>query len=198
MLELEINPSAEPPQTLFERLDSLLLNVGERIHNASIEEFHLLTSPHPSTLLFSFARQTTINSLDNFASSSGTGGRKVFQVEKEIWLDRYYVRKRKEIKENWDALRGMRKEYDEVKEKKRKLETFEKDGRDAVGIVRGAVEYLEGTKEVVEGEEVDEERRARQGRMRESYGKILKHIEQKLDGQPFFFFIQISPKYRID
>lgn len=106
----------------------------------------------------------------------------MFKVEKEIWLDRYYVRKRKEIKENWDALKSMRKEFEQVREKERKLKVYEKDGRDAVGIVKGAVEYLEGTREVEEGEEVSLERRERQERLRESYGKIFKVIEQKLEG----------------
>lgn len=106
----------------------------------------------------------------------------MFKVEKEIWLDRYYVRKRKEIKENWDALKSMRKEFEQVREKERKLKVYDKDGRDAVGIVKGAVEYLEGTREVEEGEEVSVERRERQERLRESYAKILKVIEQKLEG----------------
>jgi hypothetical protein len=120
--------------------------------------------------------------------------RSLLRVEKELWLDRYFVKRRKEIKEGRERLGEMRKEFEDVRYKRDRLGKT-RDGKSSVDVVRGVVEYLEGalggdvTSE--EGEE-EEKRKERQERMRGSYRAILETMETKIKGK----FVWIFPIFK--
>ncbi|GAA5881280.1 hypothetical protein JCM1840_003843 [Sporobolomyces johnsonii] len=170
ILELHLNPSADPPQTLFDRLDSILLDGGI----PSAPEYNLLTDP-PRTLFFQLERHTEFMSLDSFGSGTGAGGvgKSVFKPEKEVFLDRYWVKQRAAIKEKREEAMRLREMLDEARKSRAALGTT-KDGGDAVELVKSTVAYLKkATSE-------EEKRSERQKTLAEKYQLILEVMEEKL------------------
>ncbi|GAA5963445.1 hypothetical protein JCM21900_004646 [Sporobolomyces salmonicolor] len=170
ILDLHLNPSAEPPQTLFDRLDSILLDGGI----PSAPEYNLLTDP-PQTLFFQLERHTEFTSLDSFGSGTGAGGvrKSVFKPEKELFLDRYWVKQRAAIKEKREEAGRLKEVLNGARKSRAALGTT-KDGRDAVELVRSTVAYLKkATSE-------EEKRSERQKTLAEKYQLILEVMEKNL------------------
>ncbi|GAA5930610.1 uncharacterized protein JCM15063_002413 [Sporobolomyces koalae] len=209
ILSLDLNPAASPAQTFFDRLDETLLSIEQR-RDDPFPQFHLLTNPPPQTVVFQLNRQTSITSLEHFGSnhnsqtqdstetSGNTGGRNLFKVEPKIWLDRYHVSNRVAIKHNRDKLVELKRQVHDLSTKRGKL-GLTRNGKDAVEVVKGVVDYLESTQQDVNLEdEFDrpdlqendsqllQKRRERQERLKVNYRAILDtmlHRLEEYDGQ---------------
>ncbi|GAA6018811.1 hypothetical protein JCM11491_006872 [Sporobolomyces phaffii] len=151
-----------------------------------------------ATLAFALNRHTEVTSLDQFGTGSSSSNststtqqgvkskRNVFGVEREVWLDRYAVARRREIRDKRVEWYGLRDEKRVVRDRRDRLATT-KDGKDAVEVVRGVVEYLESTaaeqqQDGDDGDEAGQDRTTseRHERMRTNYRAILDAMETKL------------------
>ncbi|GAA5911382.1 uncharacterized protein JCM6883_000076 [Sporobolomyces salmoneus] len=232
LIELEVN-SIDPQQNFYERLDNLLFDdsgAGPGEEEEGEGEWRLLMNPLPKTLGIELKRMVEFTSLDSFGSTSNSnhasstststtnvtttgtstgvgsmmmGPRKLFELSKEIYLDRYHQSRRLDIFQTRQSLKTYTRELNEMREKRGKLGMMRPgpDGKEkeTVEEVKGCLEFLEkslkdgeGQGEMGEGrmdEGEEEKRKERQGRLRDSYRAILARIEPKLVGSSKFLSI---------
>jgi hypothetical protein len=68
--------------------------------------------------------------------------RNLLKIEKDLWLDRYHVSRRKDIKELREKMIELNDELGQVRDKRDKLGRT-RDGKDALEVFRGVVDYFE-------------------------------------------------------
>lgn len=178
-LSLALNPSADPPEDLFRLLDKQLV-----VSNGTGRVLHLLTRV-PSVLFFHVDRTTTVTSLDSFGSGNNGMQKRVFRPTstgtEEIWLDRYWIKNRVQVKEMRDELAKLDGELEELKRQKKSVVVTE-DGKDFRELVRATVRYCQNAKT----EAGNPEREERQKRMLEDWEKVDKELTQAVEGACHF------------
>ncbi|GAA5990371.1 hypothetical protein JCM10908_007340 [Rhodotorula pacifica] len=181
-LKLEVNPLADPPQTLFDCLDHALLQSSN--DTPPRLQLHLLTAV-PSMVMFHLERDTIVTSLDKFGTGASSNpnlasrrhpfrpSRKGDEPTEEelLWLDRYWVKNRVKIAKGRTEMTALQIALGEAKKKRREI-AMTPDGKDARQLVRGTVEYLE--KATGGGDSTREER---QKRLREQWSKVADELD---------------------
>ncbi|GAA5839051.1 hypothetical protein JCM9279_002577 [Rhodotorula babjevae] len=181
ILSLTLNPRADSPDDLFSLLDKQLVSENP----AGQTVLHLLTAV-PSILLCHLDRQLpALTSLDSFGSSSSAGpnahhdAKRVFRAtptgHEDVWLDRYWVKNRVRVAAARAEQAQLEKERDELRRTRDEVARTD-EGKDARAVVRGTVEYLR--RATAEG---DDEREARQGRLREQWEKLAEELDAVIE-----------------
>ncbi|GAA6014555.1 hypothetical protein JCM10207_001643 [Rhodosporidiobolus poonsookiae] len=149
ILDLTLNPAANPPPTLFNVLDEQLVGLDART-TPPTWVLQMLTNA-PSTLLLHLQRHTHFTSLATFGTGAAKAERKLFRpspspaggdAEAPLWLDRYHVENRVRAAEGREVIKRLGEER-AVVERRRRVVGLTKDGRDARELVRASVEVLQ-------------------------------------------------------
>ncbi|KAM0747495.1 hypothetical protein T439DRAFT_328733 [Meredithblackwellia eburnea MCA 4105] len=163
--EIPIFTSSSPPDTLYSALDR---------HLRTGSTLSLLTSL-PDVLLFEF---TVIPPRGKDGMEDYVSSRNPLDLPVEMWLDRYWIGKRKEIAEGWARIDELKLEIEATREMRRQLATTKED-KSAVELFKTAIQYFE--KAETASVDVGEVRRTRQQKLLEAYRKALKKLEDQLD-----------------
>ena len=193
IISLTINPRSDSPDDLFTLLDKQL--IAENPAGQTV--LHLLTAV-PDLILCHLDRQLpALTSLDGFGASSaaaaagGSGGpnahhdaKRVFRPtptgHEDVWLDRYWVKNRVRVAAARAEQARLERERDELRATRDEVARTD-EGKDARELVRGTVEYLR--RATAEG---DDEREARQRRLREQWEKVGEELEAVIDSASLF------------
>lgn len=114
VLNLSIDPTSPRTQTIYTALDETFVTTSIDGDEEVDTSFALLTTL-PETLVFALHRQVpAVTSLDSFGGGDGSK-RKVFEIQEELWLDRYHVRNRVKVREGRQRTRDLKREIEEVR-----------------------------------------------------------------------------------